>query len=369
MNRPGTALSTVPGGGPPLVAVLGASGLVGSAVTARLARLPVAVRAVSRRPAATGKAEGGAGGVEVLAADLTVPANLERAVAGASAVIHLVLHSGGWRGADEDPAASERVNVGVMRDLVGLLRSRSRRGPAPLVVFAGSASQAGPGSGTPIDGTVPDHPVTAYDLQKQAAEDLLKRATSEGVLRGVSLRLPTVFGPAPDGAADRGVVSAMARRALAGEPLTMWHDGAVARELLYVGDVADAFLAALDRPEALAGRHWPLGHGRGEPLGDVFRRIALLVAERTGRPPVPVMPVPPPASARPGDFDSVVIDSSAFRASTGWRPRVPLDEALRRTVAALDAPGLDTPALDTRLDTHGLDTHGLDTHGTRSRES
>ncbi|KAA9377599.1 NAD-dependent epimerase/dehydratase [Microbispora cellulosiformans] len=354
MNRPGTT----PGGGPPLVAVLGASGLVGSAVTARLARLPVAVRAVSRRPAATGTAEsgtGGAGGVEVLAADLTVPANLERAVAGASAVIHLVLHSGGWRGADEDPAASERVNVGVMRDLVGLLRSRPRSGPAPLVVFAGSASQAGPGSGTPIDGTVPDHPVTAYDLQKQAAEDLLKRATSEGVLRGVSLRLPTVFGPAPCGAADRGVVSAMARRALAGEPLTMWHDGTIARELLYVGDVADAFLAALDRPEALAGRHWPLGHGRGEPLGDVFRRIALLVAERTGRPPVPVVPVPPPASARPGDFDSVVIDSSAFRAATGWRPRVPLDEALRRTVAALD--------------THALGTPALDTCGTRPRES
>src|SRR5581483_11912046 len=96
----------------------------------------------------------------------------------------------------------------------------------------------------------------------------------------------------------------------------------------HVSDVADAFVAALDHADALAGRHWLLGTGRGERLVDVFRTIAELVSVHTGRAPVPVVPVSPPPHATPTDTRSVVIDSTAFRSATGWRPRVPLRPAL-----------------------------------------
>ncbi|WP_326560826.1 NAD-dependent epimerase/dehydratase family protein [Micromonospora sp. NBC_01796] len=321
-------------GEPPLVAVLGASGFVGSAVTAALARRPVRLRAVARRPVTV--PHGAVAEVETYAADLTTPGAVEAAVADADAVVFLVLHTSGWRGADHDPA-SERTNVGVLDDLVRTLRSR--RLPAPAVVFAGSTSQVGLPPRVPIDGTETDHPATAYDRQKQAAEGLLRAATAEGVLRGVSLRLPTIFGPAPAPAApDRGVVAAMARRALADEPLTVWADGAVQRDLLYVDDVAEAFVAALHHADLLAGRHWPLGTGVGVSLRDLFGTIAEVVAGHTGRPPVPVVSVPPPAQATGTDAHSMVVDASAFRAATGWRPLVPLREALDRTVTALVHP-------------------------------
>nr|AHE14721.1 4-ketoreductase domain protein [uncultured bacterium] len=35
------------------------------------------------------------------------------------------------------------------------------------------------------------------------------------------------------------------------------------------------------------------------------------------------------------DFRSVTIDSSAFRAVTGWRPEIPLGKGIHRTIAAL----------------------------------
>ncbi|MDJ1133678.1 NAD-dependent epimerase/dehydratase family protein [Streptomyces iconiensis] len=325
------------------VAVLGASGFVGSAVTAALARQDIRLRAVARRPSHVPGAEaagGGAAGIEIRRADLTRPGELAEAVAGADVVIHLVMHSGGWRAAESDPA-SRAVNVGVMENLCEALGGDRAGRPPPLVVYAGAASQIGLPPDRPIDGSEPDHPATAYDQHKLAAERLLKEASARGVVRGVSLRLPTVFGHVPDSrAADRGFVAFMVRRALSGESLTLWHDGTVRRDLVHVEDVAGAFVAALGHPDALAGRHWLLGAGRGDPLGDVCRTVAELVAAREGKPPVPVVSVQPPEGAPATDFRSVTIDASPYRAITGWRPGVPLRAALERTVAALaDARG------------------------------
>ncbi|MGP3689727.1 NAD-dependent epimerase/dehydratase family protein [Streptomyces sp. IBSNAI002] len=318
--------------GAPLITVLGASGFVGSEVTAAFSRLPVRLRAVARRPSSVppGKAL-----TEVRTADLTDLGALAGAVAGSDVVVSLVSHSDGWRAAGTG-SSPESVNVGVMGSLVEVLDGRRPGGGPPLVLYSGAASQTGLPRAEPIDGSEPDRPETEYDRQKLRAEQLLKEATAAGAVRGVSLRLPTVFGrPAAAGADDRGVVSFMVRRALAGEPLTLWHDGTVRRDLVCVQDIAQAFLAAVERPDPLVGRHWLLGSGRGEPLGDVFRTIARLVAVRTGRPPVPVLSTTPPAHAPATDFRSVTIDSTAFREATGWRPRVPLEEALRATVDAL----------------------------------
>ncbi|MEV7425274.1 NAD-dependent epimerase/dehydratase family protein [Streptomyces sp. NPDC091212] len=316
----------------PLITVLGASGFVGSAVIRALARRPIRLRAVARRPS---EPVPGPAGTTVVTADLTDRAALTEAVAGSDAVVHLLLADGGWRAAESEPGA-ERVNVGVMRDLLDVLRPGTDGAAPPLLVYGGAASQVGTPPREPLDGSEPDHPETAYDRQKLTAEHLLKKATAEGRVRGISLRLPTVFGEsAAPGAADRGVVSAMARRALAGETLTMWHDGTVRRDLVHVDDVAAAFTAALDHPDPLVGGHWLIGAGRGDALGDVFRLVARTVSDHTGRLPVPVVCVSPPSHAPVTDFRSVTIDSSPFRAATGWRPRTSLPEGVRRTVAAL----------------------------------
>jgi nucleoside-diphosphate-sugar epimerase len=315
----------------PLVVVLGASGYVGSVVAGLLCDRPVRLRAVARRPYVP--PEPARADVEVLTADITDRDQLRRAVAGADVVVHLAKHSGTWRDAEHDPATA-RVNVDAVERLVDLLATGGSR--APLVVFAGAASQIGRTPDRPIDGSEPDWPETAYDRQKLAAERLLLRASAEGVLRGLSLRLPTVFGLSPlSRAPDVGVVSLMIHRALTGEPITMWHDGTVARDVTYVEDVAAAFLAALDRPDLLVDRHWLIGSGRGDRLGDVFRTVAESVAAHTGRPPVPVVSVAPPAGAPATDFLNVFIDPSRFESATGWSARVPVADGVDRTVEAL----------------------------------
>lgn len=321
----------------PSVVVLGASGLLGTAITRELAGRPVRLRVVGRR--LTSVPARPTADIEVRTADLTEPHELASAVAGADAIIHLVAHIAGpatWRVSAGD-AVAERVNLGLVHDLVSVLRAR-RATPPPVVVFAGSMSQVGHPAGGRIDGTEPDNPLTTYDRQKQAAENALKAATAEGVLRGITLRLATLFSQGTDSVTlDRGVVSAMARRACAGEPLTMWHDGTVKRDLLCVDDAAAAFASALDHADTLAGKHWLVGTGLSTSIAELFGGIAGAMSAATGKPPVPVISTEPSEQSLQTDQLDFVLDPAPFERATGWRARIPLAEALRRTAAAVAA--------------------------------
>ncbi|WP_246107758.1 NAD-dependent epimerase/dehydratase family protein [Saccharothrix saharensis] len=312
------------------VAVLGGSGFVGSAVSARLAAKGARVRVVARNPGVPSFPS------EVVAADLTEPGAVAAAVAGADVVLPLVLFTGGgsWRVADGGADDAARVNVGIVAEAVAEARG--------TVVFAGSTSQVGPGAPERIDGTETDRPDSEYDQQKCAAERLVRDAG------GCSLRLPTVFGPST-GSPDRGVVTAMARRALAGEPLTVWSAGDMERDLVFVEDVAEAFAAAVAHADRLAGRAWLVGSGAGVAVRALFELIAATVADHTGRPAVPVRSVSPPPHATASDFRSLVADPAALTLATGWRPRVPLADAVSRTVAHLARSSVDSPRSGTPI--------------------
>lgn len=330
----------------PTIVVLGASGFLGSAVTRTLAQRPVRLRAVGRH-AEPRQPVPAVAQFEARTADLLTPGALAGLVADADVVVHLVAHTdGGWRSAEDANAAAnaERTNVGLAEDLVNALAAR-REGPPPLVLFAGSTSQSGATHGRPIDGTERDRPLSAYCEQKLRAELVLKRATADGLIRAISLRLPTVYGLAPRPGNERGVVAAMTSRALTGLPLTLWNDGTVHRDLLHVTDAASAFAAALDHPEALVGGHWPVGTGEGMPLAGLFQLIARSVAEHTGETPVPVHTQPPPHGAVDADQESVRVDSTAFRQHTGWQHQVRPHPGVQRTVSALAARDAHTSSL------------------------
>ncbi|MFF4224694.1 NAD-dependent epimerase/dehydratase family protein [Streptomyces abikoensis] len=309
-----------------LITVLGASGLLGTAVSRELARRPVRLRLVGRRPVALPARP--VARIEERSADLTEPGAVAAAVEGSDVVIHLVAHiagSGTWRVADGDERA-RRVNAGLVHDVIDAIRAERRATP-PALLFAGSISQSA---------TAPEELLTAYDRHKLEAERAIADATAEGLVRGTTLRLSTLYSLGTDAPGlDRGVVAAMTRRAAAGLPLTMWHGGTPKRDLLGIDDAARAFTAALDAPAAVTGRHWEIGTGAQTSVAELFTAIAEAVARHTGLPPVPVVSTTPAEYAVSTDRLDFVLRSSAFPDVTGWHPRVGLREGLDRLAAAV----------------------------------
>ncbi|PZX13488.1 dTDP-glucose 4,6-dehydratase [Palleronia aestuarii] len=119
-------------------------------------------------------------------------------------------------------------------------------------------------------------------------------------------------------------------RALAGEPIPVYGEGANVRDWLYVEDHADALLTVLAKGEV--GRSYNVG-GENEATNlDLVRRICAIL-DRLRPADGPHADLITFVADRPGHDLRYAIDPSRIREELGWRPSVTLDEGLERTVA------------------------------------
>jgi CDP-paratose 2-epimerase len=164
---------------------------------------------------------------------------------------------------------------------------------------------------------------TPYGCSKGAADQyVLDYAHSYG-LRTIVFRMSCIYGPHQFGNEDQGWVAHFLIRALDDEPITVFGDGKQVRDVLYVEDLVDAFLCAADDSRRLAGRAFNIGGGVENCLSLV--ELIDLIAEEQGR--APAVDFGP---WRRGDQRYYVSDTSAFAAATGWHPRTPPRDGVRR---------------------------------------
>ncbi|MBC7290842.1 MAG: NAD-dependent epimerase/dehydratase family protein [Actinotalea sp.] len=210
------------------VLVTGASGLLGGTVAALLRDAGHDVRTFQRRPS-------GVVGVEDALGTLTDAADVDRAVAGTDAVVHLAAKVS-FTG---DPADFRRVNVDGTR----LVLDAARRHGADRFVQVSSPSVAHTGAsivGADAEPADPEHARGDYARTKAEAE-LLALAADGPDLRVVAVRPHVVWGPG-----DTQLVARVAERARAGRLPLLGH-GLALIDTTYVDNAASAIVAALDR--------------------------------------------------------------------------------------------------------------------------
>jgi UDP-glucose 4-epimerase len=145
-------------------------------------------------------------------------------------------------------------------------------------------------------------------------------------LRSTALRLTNTFGPrmrVKD--ARQTFLGVWIRAAVEGRSFEVW-GGEQLRDFTYVDDCVDALLAAADAP-AVDGEIFNLGGDRVISL----KELADLVVAATGDGSYVIKNFPP--ERKKIDIGDYYATDAKFRAATGWQPRVPLDEALRRSIA------------------------------------
>jgi len=312
--------------------VTGAGGYLGANLVQALTDVDCTIVRLGRNVEGSVQSEGAARIVD-LAGDVRRPDIWEDATANVDVVYHLAAQTSVYV-ADQDPAADLDSNV---RSMLYLLEACRTKGARPVVLFSGTTTQLGIPTHLPVDETQPDNPITIYDLHKLIAEQYLKYYTSQGVVRGVSLRLANVYGPGLAArSSDRGVLNMMVRKALEGEALTVYGDGNYLRDYVYVDDVVAAFLVAAVKIDSVNGRHFVIGSGQGHTVAQAFEMVAERVALNTAR-RVPVVHVESPAGQSAIEERNFVANSSGFAEATGWTPGCSLSEGIDATIRAFSS--------------------------------
>ncbi len=219
----------------------------------------------------------------------------------------------------EKPALDADVNVvGTIRILEAARRHEAK------VVFASSGGAAYGECDGPAPESAPLLPLAPYGTSKVCGEEYL--ATWNRLYRTshVSLRLGNVYGPRQMPHGEAGVVAIFMGLLRDGGTPTIFGDGSQTRDYVYVGDVADAMVRALDRH----GGVYNIGTGIETSVVDLFR--AARVASGVDRDPAF-------APARLGELQRSVLDPALAGRELGWRAERSLAQGLSATWAWISA--------------------------------
>ena len=263
------------------VLILGAAGMIGRKLTARLvADGAVAGREIDRLTLVDVVVPAGADGqVESIAADLAAPGEAERLVESRpELIVHLAAVVSGEAESDFDKGY--RVNLDGTRNLLDAIRAaHDADGYRPRLVFTSSIAVYG----APLPAPIPDDfhltPLTSYGTQKAIGELLLTDYTRRGFVDGVGIRLPTIcIRPGIPNKAASGFFSNILREPLVGQeavlpvPETVRHWHASPRSavgFLLRAATIDSDLIGPHRNLAMPG----LSATVGEQI-DALRRVA-----------------------------------------------------------------------------------------------
>ncbi|MBI2781891.1 MAG: NAD-dependent epimerase/dehydratase family protein [Chloroflexi bacterium] len=217
-----------------------------------------------------------------------------------------------------DPARDASTNVvGSINVIRGALAAGTRR----FVYVTSGGAIYGAGS-PPYKEDSPIGPASPYGWTKLAGERYLEMLAT-GKMSWVALRLANVYGPRQRADAEGGVVARFAQRMSTNESVTIDGDGEQTRDFVYVGDVVDAVLRAIESPV-----QGPLniGTGRGTSVNQLFKALASIAGYSLG-----AIAGPP----RPGDIRHSALSCERSRVEIGWTPHVDLEDGLRATYREL----------------------------------
>ncbi|MBA7597525.1 UDP-N-acetylglucosamine 4-epimerase [subsurface metagenome] len=245
---------------------------------------------------------------------------VKRALAGVDAVIHEAAMISVPLSV-KNPEFARSVNVdGTLTLLKASLGHGVKR-----FVYSSSCAVYGEQAELPISEDVPPQPLSPYASSKLAAEkNCLTFHEREG-LETICLRYFNVYGPRQTFGEYAGVMMKFLERLRSDQPPIIYGDGEQTRDFVYVSDVVDATLLALER-EGVAGEVMNIGTGEATSINDLCE-IFLTAAGNTGLKPIH-------ESSRAGDIRHSQADIKKAKKLLGFKPRVSLKEGVKRLWAS-----------------------------------
>ena len=216
-----------------------------------------------------------------------------------------------------DPVFDASVNVGGGLNLLDCCR---RFGVRRMIYSSSGGAGYGDTDVLPTPETHASLPMSPYGITKVAMELYVGAWTQIFGMSGISLRYANIYGPRQNPEGEAGVVAIFCHRLLTGQAPVINGDGGQTRDFVYVGDVAQANLLALERSDVTGGIN--IATGIETSVNDIYAGIKSAAGSSVAAQYGP---------ARPGEQRRSCLDPKLAERVLGWRPTVTLGEGLTRT--------------------------------------
>ena len=212
--------------------------------------------------------------------------------------------------------------TGNLSETVQLLEAMRVVGNRRILYLSSGGAVYGQPQYLPIDERHPLNPVSSYGAVKAAIEHYLRIYELSYGFRVTVVRPANAYGPGQEISMHLGAVNTLLRSALKEETVTIWGDGTIVRDYIYISDLVALLLSSVERE--VTGI-FNCGAGIGTSLIDLLSAVELQTGRRLTK---------DFKQARPFDPSRVVLDISLSARTFDWLPKVSLEEGIALIMAS-----------------------------------
>lgn len=192
-------------------------------------------------------------------------------------------------------------------------------------IFSSSAAIYGEPIRVPIkedDRTIPINP---YGMTKLAMEGLLSSYVSSFGFTGVALRYFNLYGPEEHHQPETHAIPRFIDQIINEKEVTVWGDGQHQRDYVYISDIVEAHLKAIELTQAQPNQYHYLNLSTQQPASviGVIAQLEKLIGKKAKITHFP---------DRPGDPRVLTADATKAKEVLNWESKVNLEEGLKQTV-------------------------------------
>jgi len=221
------------------------------------------------------------------------------------------------RKSTKDPIADAQINI---LGSLNLLEAARRQQIKKFIFISTGGAIYGDADIIPTPETYRELPLSPYGIAKLAVEKYLNYYHQVFGMRYCALRLGNVYGPRQNFQSEAGVVAIFCDKILSGKTPIIYGNGAQTRDFIYVKDVVDACLEAIDHPQ---DDIYNIATGVETNVNHLFASIKELLNYSAAANYAP---------ARPGEQQRSCLDCSKAQKELSWRQKYDLDTGLKETV-------------------------------------
>ncbi|MBI5357969.1 NAD-dependent epimerase/dehydratase family protein [Candidatus Saccharibacteria bacterium] len=299
--------------------VLGANGFIGSHLVESLLAAGHNVRCFDRYSSETPDVS--TPNAEIYKGDFLSIESLEGALEDIEYVFHFISTTNPFT-AENDPLTDIETNLKMSIKLFDLCAKKSIK----KVIFAstGGSIYGDTDTETPISEDTCPAPVSPYAIGKLSIENYLRYFQRKHGLDYQVLRISNPYGPGQNTSSGQGVVSIFLENFNKGIPLTIYGDGSMVRDYIYISDLAEMIAKSFEK--STKNKVYNIGSGKGYTVNEIVETIESV----TG------LSAKVEHKETPSTFvNKIVLDSNRFLEEFEIRPKTDLRKGIEKTWQAL----------------------------------